>query len=92
MYHLIMLKIAKMNGILLSEILLSPQFLYCPVIQRIMKLLQVFVNSLPSQVAIDLDIIKKFTVKKFYVIYRYIKHAFSEGNFWRSVIKSQSSK
>ena len=58
-----------------------PQIVYCPVILTVMKLPQVLVNSLPSQVAINLEIMEKHTMRKLYVMYRNSKLAFSEENF-----------
>ena len=72
-----MLLILKIKEIFLSEISLRPQIVDCPVIVTITKVPQVFVVSLSKSVAINLEMMEKLTVRKFYVIYRNSKQAFS---------------
>ena len=70
-----MLLILKIKDIFLSDISLPPQIVDCPVIVTITKVPQVFVVSLSKSVAINLEMMEKLMVRKFYVIYRNSKQA-----------------
>ena len=67
----------------IRDFIAPTKVVYCPVILTIMKLLQVFVNSLPSHCAINLQIMEKIDSQKILCdIRKQKKNVSSDGELW----------